>query len=70
MTKLKQKIILFISPVQHAYERPTSVCNLYMNRFAIEEEAETEILNIYQFRKEENLAKGAGLIIILFLLHQ
>ena len=60
MTKLKQQIILFISPVQHAYERPISVSNLYMNRFAIEEEAETEILNIYQFRKLENLANGPG----------
>ena len=50
MTKLKQKIILFISPSYQAFERPTSICNLYMNRFAIDEEAGSEILKIYQFK--------------------
>ena len=72
MTKLKQKIIVFISPSDQAFERPTSICNLYMNRFAIEEEAGSEILKIYQFKpgviedkinERQLLHNGTGLIL-------
>ena len=59
MKKLKQQIILFVSPSEHAFERPSNICNLYMNRFAIEEEAGCEILNIYQqdLSARQSLAK-------------
>ena len=73
MTKLKRKIIVFIWPSDQAFERPTSICNLYMNRFAIEEETGSEILKIYQFKtpgeikdktnEDHLLYNGTGLIV-------
>ena len=71
MTKVQQKIILFINQSE-SFERSTSICNLYMNRFAIEEEAGSEILKIFQFEMDDpyvpygrgHVPKGTGLIII------
>ena len=49
--KLKQKIILFIEPNDEDQMSPTSIGNLYMNRFAIDEDAADEILNIYHLKQ-------------------
>ena len=49
--KLKQKIILFIEPNDEDRKSPTSIGNLYMNRFAIDEDAADEILNIYHLKQ-------------------
>ena len=49
--KLKQKIVLFIEPNDEDQESPTSIGNLYMNRFAIDEDAADEILNIYHLKQ-------------------
>ena len=49
--KLKQKIILFIEPNDEDQKSPTSIGNLYMNRFAIDEDAADEILNIYDLKQ-------------------
>ena len=49
--KLKQKIILFIEQNDEDQKSPTSIGNLYMNRFAIDEDAADEILNIYDLKQ-------------------
>ena len=49
MSKLKQKIVLFIEPAE-AWEKPSKIGNLFMNRFAIDEDAKNEILKIYQLK--------------------
>ena len=46
-----QKIILFIEPSDREYETPVKIGNLFMNRFAIDEDASTEILKIFEFGK-------------------
>ena len=51
MTKQMQKIVLLIEPNEKEFERPTSIGNLYLNRFTIEEEAANEIINIYELPK-------------------
>ena len=35
MSKLNQKIVLFIEPAEKAWEKPSKIGNLFMNRFAI-----------------------------------
>ena len=53
MSKLNQKIVLFIEPALGAHETPSKIGNLFMNRFAIGEDAKHEILKIYHL--ENNL---------------
>ena len=48
MSKLNQKIILFIDPPSFSHGKPSKIGNLFMNRFAIEEDAKNEILKMYQ----------------------
>ena len=43
-----QKIVLFIEPAAVAWKTPSKIGNLFMNRFAIDEDAKHEILKIYQ----------------------
>ena len=50
-----QKIVLFIDPAAAAYDKPSKIGNLFMNRFAIGEDAKHEILKIYHL--ENNLLK-------------
>ena len=47
MSKLNKKIVLFIDPSDKAYLTPSKIGNLFMNRFAIDEDAKHEILKIY-----------------------
>ena len=47
MSKFNQKIVLFIEPAARPYDKPSKIGNLFMNRFAIEEDAKSEILKIY-----------------------
>ena len=51
--KIMQKIVLFIEPAVKAWRRPSQIGNLFMNRFAIDEDAKHEILKIYHL--ENNL---------------
>ena len=53
MSKLNQKIVLFIEPAENAWENPSKIGNLFMNRFGIDEDAKHEILKIYHL--ENNL---------------
>ena len=48
MSKFNQKIVLFIEPADEEWDEPSKIGNLFMNRFAIDEDAENEILKIYQ----------------------
>lgn len=49
--KLKQNIVVFIEPNDEDQKSPTSIGNLYLNRFAIDEDAADEILKIFQLQK-------------------
>ena len=51
MAKFSQKIVLFIEPAARAWSTPSKIANLYMNRFAIDEDENHEILKIYQLEK-------------------
>ena len=48
MSNLNQKIVLFIGTAFCACQKPSKIGNLFMNRFAIDEDAKNEILKIYQ----------------------
>ena len=48
MSKFNQKIVLFIEPSAKAWITSSKIGNLFMNRFAIDEDAKNEILKIYQ----------------------
>ena len=47
MSKFNQKIVLFIEPEYEAYIKSSKIGNLFLNRFAIDEDAKNEILKIY-----------------------
>ena len=46
MSKFNQKIVLFIEPEYEAYIKSSKIGNLFLNRFAIDEDAKNEILKI------------------------
>ena len=46
-----QQIVLFIEPTAVAFETPSKIGNLLMNRFAIDEDAASEVLNIFELGK-------------------
>ena len=70
MSKLNQKIVLFIEPADKAWSKPSKIGNLFMNRFAIDEDAKNEILKIYQLEyqpfdlEEDELTVEKGLDLI------
>ena len=45
------KIVLFIEPNADAFFTPLKIGNLFMNRFAIDEDAASEILKIFELEK-------------------
>ena len=51
MSKNSQKIVLFIEPSDHACDTPLKIGNLFMNRFAVDEDAASEILKIFELDK-------------------
>ena len=55
MSKLNQQIILLIEPACAEWQKPSKIGNLFMNRFAIDEDAKNEILKIYH---PENVLVG------------
>ena len=68
-----QKIVLFIKPDERAYETPLKIGNLFMNRFAVDEDAAFEILKIFELGKYSNdmydEQKGMDLIITIDILN-
>ena len=51
MPKIMQGIVLFIEPNDDAFHTPIKIGNLFMNRFAIDEDAGFEILNVLELEK-------------------
>ena len=51
MSKNTQKIVLFIEPNEDAWNTPLKIGNLFMNRFAVEEDAASEVLKIFELEK-------------------
>ena len=43
---------MFIEPAAVEFYKPSKIGNLFINRFAIDEEAKNEILKIYQLDKQ------------------
>ena len=67
MSNLNQKIVFFIEPVDAwaAWEKPSKIGNLFMNRFAIDEDAKNEILKIYQLECQLGVfLQGAFLMMV------
>ena len=60
MAKLMQKIVLFIEPQWRKCDTPMKIGNLFMNRFAIEEGPNFEILKIFELenRFENQFLQG------------
>ena len=52
MTKSSQKIVLFIEPFENAFCIPSKIGDLFMNRFAIDEESSFEIVKILELEKK------------------
>ena len=46
-----QKIVLFIEPIDELFSTPLKIGNLFMNRFAVDEDAASEILKIFELEK-------------------
>ena len=46
-----QKIVLFIEPFDELCLTPLKIGNLFMNRFAVDEDAASEILKIFELEK-------------------
>ena len=46
-----QKIILFVEPIDDAFETPAKIGDIFMNRFAIDENASCEILKKFELGK-------------------
>ena len=70
-SKISQKIVLFIEPNEFAWQTPLKIGNLFINRFAVDEDAASEVLKIFELEKypmsfdEEYRQKGMDLIIII-----
>ena len=59
-----QKVVLFIEHSNHAFNTSVKVANLFMNRFAIEENDSSEILNIFELGGYETQNKGMDHFIV------
>ena len=46
-----QKIILFVEPNDDTFMTPAKIGNMFINRFAIDENAASEIVNIFELAK-------------------
>ena len=51
MTKLMQKIVLFIEPSDNAFFTPFKIGHLFMNRFAVDEDSGSEIIKVLELGK-------------------
>ena len=51
MSEIMQGIVIFIEPCDDAFNTPSKIGHLFMNRFAIDEDAGFEILNVLELEK-------------------
>ena len=49
--KMKQQVILFIEPAEEEWRCQESIGNLYLNRFAIDEDTAYEVLGVYYLQQ-------------------
>ena len=70
MSKSNQKIVLFIEPAEGPWQKPSKIGNLFMNRFAIDEDANHEILKIYHLENTiyNQLSSEEGLDLINYMI--
>ena len=54
MSKIMQKFVLFIEPSEDAWRTPFKAGHFYMNRFAIEEDENCEIIKIFELEKSSD----------------
>ena len=61
-----QKIVIFIEPNYDRHHIPSKIGNLFLNRFAIEEDESNEIVKIFNLKEKYfdsgNLNQGLDLI--------
>ena len=60
MSKYMQKIVLLIEPNEDIWSTPLKIGTLFMNRFAVDEDAATEILKIFELEKTSYKVALAG----------
>ena len=63
MKNSKQNIILF-KPSDYPHRRPTNIGNLFMNRFAIDEDEASEISLIHKLETEQNQSFTSAVMLI------
>ena len=51
---MMQKIVLFIEPFEARWATPLKIGNLFVNRFAVEEDAASEVLKIFELEKSSD----------------
>ena len=56
-----QKIILFVEPNEFAFANPEKIGDIFMNRFAIDENASCEILKKYELPKTSQKISKNGM---------
>ena len=61
MSELNQKIVMFIARESAQWETPSKIGNLFMNRFAIDEDAKNEILKIYHLECPKHPCHNEGI---------
>ena len=51
MSKVMRKVVLFLELSENEFQTPSKICHLFMNRFAVDDDASFEILNIFELGK-------------------
>ena len=64
MSKINQKIVMFLEPADKAFYTPSKAGNLFMNRFAIDEDAQNEVLKINHLEHNFHNIIGKGLELV------
>ena len=54
MSKVMQKIVLFIEPNDDAFFTPEKIGHLLMNQFSVDEDASFEVLNVLELGKSSD----------------
>ena len=60
MPKLMQKIVLFIEPSDEAWNTPSKIGHLFMNRFAVDEDPGFEIVKVLELAKTSMAMTSTG----------
>ena len=58
MKKVNHEIVLFLEPSEKAYDTPSKIGYLFMNRFAIDEDAGFEIRKVFCLSESGKTDRG------------